>query len=180
MTLIACRECGAKISSAAKTCPQCGAKPPRRTSTLTRLAAIVVILGLVGGIVMSEREQEQQAAAEARREAAMTPEQRAAEARSKREEEAQFQRGVLLLRALRKSMKNPDSFKFEAATLMADGTFCIEYRATNSFNAIVPGYLSAPTGGRPLTSDDAVGETQWNRLCAGKHGTNMKHIRHAM
>lgn len=35
MALVTCKECGGQVSSKAETCPTCGAKPPKRTSTFT-------------------------------------------------------------------------------------------------------------------------------------------------
>ena len=48
MALIECKECKAKISSGAKTCPQCGAKVPKKTSVI-----MVIFLFAVVGIVFS-------------------------------------------------------------------------------------------------------------------------------
>ncbi len=42
MALVPCKECGAKISDAAKLCPQCGAKPPKRVGWLAALGVIAV------------------------------------------------------------------------------------------------------------------------------------------
>ena len=53
--------------------------------------------------------------------------------------EARWQRQVAALGSLRQSMKNPELFVLSTALEMDDGTLCVMYRATNSFNAIVPG-----------------------------------------
>lgn len=45
MALIPCRECGAQISTSAKSCPQCGAKP---RSALGAIATAGRVLGYVG------------------------------------------------------------------------------------------------------------------------------------
>lgn len=88
---------------------------------------------------------------------------------------------VLLVRALKKSMKNPDSFKVEDATELVDGTICISYRATNSFNAIVPGHAVVPLSGAIVTSDDKGRfAARWNATCAKKAGRNIRHIRAAL
>lgn len=44
MALIACHECGAKVSAAAKTCPSCGVKPKKPTSKTT---------WIIGGVALS-------------------------------------------------------------------------------------------------------------------------------
>jgi len=43
MTLAKCKECGEKVSTKAKSCPQCGAKAPKRTPKL-----VWVFLALIG------------------------------------------------------------------------------------------------------------------------------------
>lgn len=58
MSMIRCRECGNEISTSAKACPQCGARPPR-TSLLWWLIGIpVAVLGaaFVSGVSTPEYE----------------------------------------------------------------------------------------------------------------------------
>jgi hypothetical protein len=45
MALINCKECAAQISSQASACPQCGAKPPGRTTPVAWLALVAVLVG---------------------------------------------------------------------------------------------------------------------------------------
>lgn len=44
MALVKCKECGEQISTSAKSCPKCGAKPPRKTSLFTWIALFIIIL----------------------------------------------------------------------------------------------------------------------------------------
>ena len=44
MALIKCRECGHDVSTAAKTCPNCGALPAKKTSTIALVLLILVIV----------------------------------------------------------------------------------------------------------------------------------------
>lgn len=91
--------------------------------------------------------------------------------------EARFRLGMVYARALKKAMKNPDSFKLEQALRMADGTFCFQYRATNSFNAIVPGQAFVGSKGKSGVSDGSGRfASQWNRYCGGKSGDNFSTI----
>lgn len=147
-------------------------------------AALVLVFGIGS---LQERSAEQAATDRAAQLAAMTPAQRAAESASaaaaeeaRLERERQFQRGVLIAKALRQSMKNPAAFQLERALLMPDKTWCLEFRSTNSFNAVVPGQLSAPPGGRALTLDMSGGPAQWNRVCAGRTGDDLSYMRHAL
>lgn len=50
MALVECKECGEQVSNKAKTCPNCGAKAPRKTSLVTWIVLIFVIF--VGYSVM--------------------------------------------------------------------------------------------------------------------------------
>jgi hypothetical protein len=75
-------------------------------------------------------------------------------------------------------MKNPDSFKLESA-IRVDGNLCLTYRATNSFNAVVPG-RAVITEKRISTSDEANFGPIWNSRCGGKSGTDVSYIRLAI
>lgn len=46
MALVKCKECGEEVSNKAKSCPKCGAKAPKKTSLLTWLVLILIILGV--------------------------------------------------------------------------------------------------------------------------------------
>ncbi|MCC2607336.1 zinc ribbon domain-containing protein [Planctobacterium marinum] len=75
MALLKCKECGKDVSSKAKSCPNCGAKPPKQTSFLTWLVTILIVIGFVGAFIG---------------ESSLTAEQRAArdeQVRLKREQE---------------------------------------------------------------------------------------------
>src|SRR5690554_5394975 len=43
MALIQCKECKSEVSDQAKTCPNCGAKVPQKTSIVTWLAFIIIV-----------------------------------------------------------------------------------------------------------------------------------------
>lgn len=106
--------------------------------------------------------------------------EKAASDAKKRIDDARFQEGLLYARVLKKSMKNPDSFKLELVTRTAAGMFCFEYRATNSFNAIVPGRAFIGEG-KSGSSDDGDGfAAQWNRHCGGRSGDNLSTVAYAI
>lgn len=63
---------------------------------------------------------------------------------------------------------------------MADGVLCLTYRATNSFNAIVPG-RAVIRDTKINTSDEGDKFTPtWNRYCGGKSGKDVSYIRRAI
>lgn len=67
MALVKCHECGTEVSSKAKACPSCGAKPKRKLSVLKWGAGIFVAFIAYGAYVDSNMTPEQKAArAEAR------------------------------------------------------------------------------------------------------------------
>lgn len=48
MALVKCKECGEGVSTKAKICPKCGAKPPKKTSLVTWTVLIMILLGVFG------------------------------------------------------------------------------------------------------------------------------------
>ena len=185
MALMNCPECGREISTTAKACVGCGAgvKPPKKKSngmvwkSLLGAVVTVMILGGIGSTMAEHAEQE--------RIAKLTPAERQAEtdkakadADKAQADEAEFQKKAGRARAavvtLRASSKNPDSFKVISATAYPDGAACIEYSATNSFNATL-------RGSAVLTPKDALLVEEhngnrfvaaWNKLCT-RTGTNV-------
>ena len=49
MALVKCKECGDKVSNKAKSCPSCGAKPPKKTSFVTWGIILIISLVIYGG-----------------------------------------------------------------------------------------------------------------------------------
>lgn len=175
MAMTNCRECGASISSEAKTCPHCGVAKPVAESKLWRYIKLgigaLLVIAMVRCISDQETRKTESAAEQQRIEAAKTPEQRQAEAAEKARKEAEFQSVVARLSALRAATKNPKSFELVDATLMKDGTLCVTYRGTNSFNAIVTESKAIDKGAKIV---------DWNRFCANKTGIDMAYARHAL
>lgn len=54
---------------------------------------------------------------------------------------------------------------------MDDGVLCVEYRATNSFNATI-------TEHKAITKAAAFAD--WNKACGGKTGKDVSYLRHAL
>lgn len=169
MAVVACKECGQQVSTTAKACPSCGAKPPKRTGMFTWIVAGFFVLVLVMMIVQSQQRQEAQvtkAQAEQARIAALTPEQRAADAAAKKrtqEREAKgevaFQRAQQAAIAIRKSANDPASIQWDDVGYTEAGAVLIEYRGRNAFNALVKNLaVVTPDGNLAAGSerDDAV------------------------
>lgn len=94
--------------------------------------------------------------------------------------EQEFQRAVMMTRRLRDSMKNPASFQLESAIKMPDGSLCLTYRATNSFNAIVPGRTVVTAGGVAASNDGALFPKLWNQHCGNRAGSDITYLRRAL
>lgn len=180
MALIKCEDCGNQVSTNAKTCPKCGAK----TERINRGKWFVVVLATVGVVSCISKQQDhdsERAAAKAVIQAEKSPEQIAGEkafedrqAAEKLKKEAEFQLVVAGARYIKENTKNPDSFKLNSATWMAGGAICYEYRATNSFNAIVPGKTVI------IKAKVSHQASEWNKHCAGKSGIDYGYADHAL
>jgi hypothetical protein len=175
MAMVKCRECDKEVSNKAKTCPNCGVKNPQPQSKFNlylklALGAILVI-SIVKCVNDSGNQESERIAEKQRIEASKTPEQRAQEAADKAKREAEFQSTVSRLKMLKSSSKNPKSFELVDAILMDDGTLCVTYRGTNSFNAVV-------TNSTAISKSMKV--VDWNKFCSGKSGRDMKSAQYAL
>ena len=167
MALIKCTECGKEISASAAACPNCGAKPPAKTSKLTWIVGGVFAFVVVSCISTQNSSNAPSAPAAA----SQTPEQIATAKARADAEEKEFQFAVMAAKLVRSSLKNPASFELVAANLVVGGALCIKYRATNGFGAVV-------TEEAAITRKLSKGE--WNKDCAGKSAADMKKIRFAL
>lgn len=158
MALITCHECGAKISDEAKACPSCGAKQKKPTSKMALVISGLVLFSIIYGIATTPEPPEK------------TATQRAEEAAN----EIEFQKVVARLKALKSVMKNPNSFELVSAQMTREGSLCVTYRATNSFNAVITGMYA-------ITDQEASDKPEaWNRLCTGRDGKDYMHARFAL
>lgn len=157
MALVNCKECGHPVSTEAKSCPNCGAKAPKRSGT--GLAPLLVI-GLIAYAVYAtssspNTEKKPPSAAELQK-------------------EKDFQTVVAGARWLKRNLKNPSSFELVSAVMVGSDAICYVYRGTNSFNAIVTS--------RHVFTDSAntSDERAWAKHCAGRQGVDFSHARHAL
>jgi hypothetical protein len=100
-----------------------------------------------------------------------TPEQQAQAAKTLQE----ITQVLTVATYLKSQAKNPASFELVSAGYTSDKVVCIEYRGTNSFNAVVPGYYSAigQIGSRDLKD--------WGRRCASATSvTNYNHVKYVL
>lgn len=147
MALIQCHECGTEVSTEAKTCPKCGAKPKKPAGLVSVL--VVVLLGIAFVGAMSSGGGEGDAAHE-------TPEQTAQkEASTKR-----YSAATGISSILRASMRDPDSLKFETLLVSDDASVvCAQYRARNGFGGMNREIFVSSEEGHSQEPD------AWNKHC---------------
>lgn len=137
MALVKCKECGEKASTKAKTCPKCGAKPPKKTSIVT-WGILALILFAIYGAWQTESN--------------LTPEQIKAR-------EEQRVKGFHCLSSwdgshsavkkyVEERMRDPDSFEHVETRISPvndKGThrLAMKYRATNGFGGLTVGSATA-------------------------------------
>lgn len=160
MALKPCKECGNQISDKAESCPQCGAKQPKKTSLFTKivlgLIIFTVILGVIGAMSDDESRQAQEAPSQ-----------------PKEENKA----GVLLFMAqeqIKASAKDPSSVEFRNPQIHQKTKYgaaaCGEVNAKNSFGAYTgykPFVVTEESGGIYMQGNgDSKKFTEvWNEVC---------------
>lgn len=143
MALIKCSECGKDISSEAKACPHCGAKPQYKPSAVF----VIVVVALAAIVIKAAIE-------------TSTPpishEKSAAEIAS----DWRHQMGGAAISLLKKRLREPDSldvislYTNEAAT-----TVCLKYRARNGFGGYSVEYWIVTESAQ----SDSISD--WNKHC---------------
>lgn len=153
MSLITCHECKQQISSEAKACPQCGAKPQKKGGLGAGGVVALTVVGYMayalttGGEPVAKR----------------TP----AEAQGDKE----LNIAIAAARMLKGRSKDPSSFAVESFLIFPGGDTCYEYRGKNSFGAVVPGKAVFNPPGTMLSSemDGRKFIIAWNATCT-RHG----------
>lgn len=162
MSVKPCHECGNQVSTEAKACPHCGAKPKKPTSILN-----LVLVSLIGFAVI----QCTMTSNNTTPRPAKTAEQLASEAA----DEKRFQMALALARQIKRGMRNPDSFTVENALANDDSTvFCMEYQGQNGFGGMNKEFVVVTASG---TSQDVK---QWNKHCTRHDMHDVTHIRQVL
>jgi hypothetical protein len=176
MALIKCKECGKEISAQAKACPSCGAPPPPRTKLSTWLIGGIGAFIMVSCIISQDT---------ARKNQPPPPPPETAEqksARERRDQEVRF--AVAGANMLKKSMRNPDSFKLDSV-FMIDGqtALCYEYRAQNGFGGVNAAKAVVDVNNNQIKTSEPYTDAfvrLWNKSCAGKSSRELGPVVKAM
>lgn len=170
MALITCKECAAKVSDKAASCPQCGAARPKKTGMATWFVG--GLFAFVVGSLVIKGQHETATASPAAPTAIVT-----AAPAAPTQADLEINVAIAAARAIKAGTKNPASFKLEAFLIYPGGATCYEYRGTNSFNAVVPGKaVFDPHKPLILTSDRDGNKfvKAWNDICT-KPGAQERH-----
>lgn len=161
MAMINCGECGTTVSTEAKVCPGCGAsrktfrRPAGSKTPMSWGKKIGIVFGTVFGIGLVGGAM-----------GGMSPPDPAARAAAAKEDKANAQRGaaaMLAAKALRESLRNPDSLAWVYIRTDDDGNVvCLKYRAQNGFGGMNIGYVVYRDG---FPSDTP---SVFNKNCAHK------------
>lgn len=156
MAMINCGECGASVSTEAKSCPGCGANrklfrsspgTKRRMPWPKKIGiafAAVLGLGAVGQVVSGGANQSAQA-------------ESAQDKQTKQRDYAAY----LSAKALKASLRNPDSLAFQYIHANDDGSVvCMKYRAQNGFGGMNIGYVVFKNG------NPSESRARWQSNCA--------------
>lgn len=138
MALKKCKECGNKVSTKAKNCPQCGAKAPKQTSLLTW-----VFTGLIGYVFLmaGQGKLETSPARTAPVEIPPGKQQSEIESEAKMRAQRSFEIETIYYakKAVVKLLKDPDSAKFKDVffneTKKGGAVACGQINSKNSFGA---------------------------------------------
>lgn len=162
MALTKCKDCGREISDTARACPHCGAPPPKKTSLFTWVVGGLFALVLTQCVMRQAGREDRQVS-----KPALTPEQIAQRAKA----DEDLRRAVAATRVIKKSMKDPESFKLESFVYYDGGAVCVEFRAKNSFGAVVPGKGVFDGAAAILTNADGNRFVKvWNDTCTRPGG----------
>ncbi len=163
MALVKCKECGEKVSTKAKSCPNCGAKPPKKTSIVT-WAVLALILFVAYGTWQTESNltpeqriarEEQRAVAAKEKEAGRVREaaKKAVEEKEKRRKGFHCLSGwdgshSAVKKYVEERMRDPDSFEHvetRITPMSEKGThqLVMKYRAANGFGGLTMGNAAA-------------------------------------
>lgn len=159
MSLEACKDCGHKVSTDAKSCPKCGKDNPTDAVAGWKLVGcglLIIFALLAWGSRRDERARHGD------------------NTRSAASEDARL-RTIAAARVLRKAARNPDRFVVESALAMDDNdSACIEFRAENGFGGMNR-EAAVLVNSRDifLRSEDPDFAAAWARYCAKKPGEDV-------
>lgn len=150
MALLACHECGKQVSTEGRQCPSCGAKvrglKAGRTGLLTKLLALIFVLGF-GGFIIGQ---------------VATPEPTAEQQKENSGAAKRDSAAAMAVMALKSGLRNPASLQWQDILASEDGGIvCLDFRAQNGFGGLEHEVVTVIKG--KATKDIST----WNKRCTG-------------
>jgi len=162
MAMIKCKECGSNVSNKAASCPHCGLTKPGARGY--GIGSVIIISSLVIWSIAdsqfnppSSKYTEQEKIEQAKKDA------------------LDQKKYAVLTRAtlIKKTMRNPDSFKVQSVILTESGSACFEFISQNGFGGMNNGAaVSWGFDGISMTDMNGFYEN-WKRECDGKSGKDI-------
>jgi len=160
MAMINCGECGASVSTEAKACPGCGAnrkvfrRSPDAGKRMSWPKKILIGFGIFFGVSF--------VVAIANGGSGTGQQAKAESSQDKLEKDRDYE-AYLAAKALKASLRNPDSLSFDQILASDDGSIiCITYRAQNGFGGMNIEHVVFKDG------DPSRSHARWDRNCAYK------------
>ena len=138
MAIKPCKECGNQISDKAESCPQCGAKQPKKTSLFTKIVLGFIIFTVIMIIVSVNSD---------------TPPSEPSAETQKMMQQAQIQT------ALSGILKDPESAKYEFASAQ-----CGQVNSKNSFGGYAGAKRFLSDGDNVYLEDYNASKSEFNDL----------------
>lgn len=168
MAVVRCGECGGQVSTKAKACPNCGARPPKTTSRVTWLITALIAFTFLGSMCSEKPPKTpEMVAAEKAKDAASE----LAESKKGREF-AMIENGKSAVRSV---LKDGDSAQFKdvffSNTVKGVPIACGQVNSKNSFGAYsgFQHFVSAGTSNLTFLEEQATDfHKVWNKFCVGK------------
>jgi hypothetical protein len=173
MALINCHECGKPVSTESKKCPACGAAvrlPKKPTSKI----ALVVAVFIGFGVVVATLNRTTDTSTPSKAAVVLTPAQVAQEKAKKDTSSLTLGLALAGAKTLKRSSKDPQTFEFTEIVTHPNSTVCFEYRAKNSFNAMLQGNAVLANG--KLLVRESAGNAfvaAWNKNCTPADGEDV-------
>jgi zinc-ribbon domain len=173
MALVTCKDCGNPVSDQAKTCIKCGApvpEPKKKTGVVAWTVCAFIAVGIVSSLFAKHDPAVPVAGPASAAPIVLTAAQTAA-----KDQESET-RGLALLgaRALKAGSKDPKTFEFEKIVAHPNWTVCYEYRAKNSFNAVLAGEAVLVKNKMLVHERDGNSFVRaWNKSCTPADGTDV-------
>jgi hypothetical protein len=152
MALTICHECSSQVSTEAKSCPSCGA-PVKVKITTSGKIAIFVTIAIVSSVFIHHFFRD-----------TTPPQTLTSDQKIKKElESKRTHRAIIATKAVKESLKNPDTVQWESVLLNENGSIiCVSYRAQNGLGGYSREFVTF------VKEKSSKANDVWDKQCANK------------